>query len=38
LIAPVIGGILGAAIYRYGIGRNLPAAKAAAETASHPLS
>jgi glycerol uptake facilitator-like aquaporin len=38
LIAPVIGGILGAAIYRYGIGRHLPAAKAAAETVSHPLS
>ncbi|XBS70872.1 MIP/aquaporin family protein [Acerihabitans sp. KWT182] len=29
LIAPVIGGILGAAIYRYCIGRHLPAAKAA---------
>lgn len=27
LIAPVIGGILGAAIYRYGIGRHVPAAK-----------
>lgn len=28
LIAPVIGGIFGAAVYRYCIGRNLPAAKA----------
>lgn len=28
LIAPVIGGVLGAAIYRYGIGRYLPGAKA----------
>ncbi|HHG8772955.1 TPA: MIP/aquaporin family protein [Raoultella planticola] len=35
LIAPVVGGIVGAAIYRFGIGRNLPAAKAG-KTVNNP--
>lgn len=37
LIAPVIGGVLGAGIYRYCIVRNLPAAKAASDTKTSPV-